>query len=196
LLVASTAAGFAVQSLLGASVDRAPRIRAVRAQADAFVSGTMRTTNFGRLDNLRVDAAPRQRAYVRFGVNVKSGDVTRVNLLVWSRTRSHAGYQVRLAYDRWREGRITYANAPDSSPDFVASGPVRARAWKAVDVTSLTDQVSGGDNSVSLALTTTSAKSVDLASRESGLHGPRLVVVRGGGREGGPPPTTTEEASP
>ena len=57
-------------------------------------------------------------------------------------------------------------------------------------MTSLTDEVSGGDESVNLALTTASSKGLDLASRETGLHAPRLVVERGG-REGGAPTTTT-----
>lgn len=178
-------AGLAVQSLFAASLDRPPRIRAVRAKADAFVSGAKRSTNFGRVQDLRVDAAPRQRAYMRFDVNVKSGDVQHVSLLLWSRTRSRAGYQVRLVEDTWRERAITFANAPELSLDYVASGPLKAGAWKAVDVTMLTDEVSGGDDYVSLALTTASPKGLDLASREAGLHGPRLVVERGGGdREG------------
>ncbi len=177
--MALTAAGLAAQTLLGAGFDKPP-IRAVRAKADAFVSGAKPQTNFGRVEELKVDAAPRVRAYMRFDVNVKSGDVQRVNVLLWSRTKSRAGYQVRLAYDSWREGRITFANAPSLSPEYMASGPLKAHAWKAVDVTSLIDEVSGGDDSVNLALTTTSSKGLDLASRETGLHAPRLVVERGG----------------
>jgi hypothetical protein len=179
-------AGFAVQSLSAENQDHQPRIRAVRAKADAFVSGAKRMTNFGRLQDLRVDAAPRERAYMRFDVNVKSGNVQHVSVLLWSRTRSQAGYQVRLVEDTWRERTITFANAPELSLDFVASGHLKAGAWKAVDVTMLTDELSGGDDSVSLALTTASPKGLDLASRETGLHGPRLVVERGG-REGGLP---------
>jgi hypothetical protein len=182
-------AGLAVQSLSAAQLDRAPRIRAVRAKADAFVSGAKRTTNFGRVQDLRVDKAPRVRAYMRFDVNVKSGDVQNVSILLWSRSRSQAGYQVRLVEDTWRERAITFANAPSLSLDYVSSGPLKAGAWKAVDVKMLTDEVSGGDDYVSLALTTTSPKGLDLASREAGLHGPRLVVVRGDGREGGGLPT-------
>jgi len=63
-----------------------------------------------------------------------------------------------------------------------------------VDVTALTEAVSGGDDSVNLALTTTSSKALDLASRETGLHAPRLVVERGarnGDQSPPPPPTTT-----
>jgi hypothetical protein len=162
----------------------------VRAKADAFVSGARRTTNFGRVQELRVDGAPRIRTYIRFDVNVKSGDVQHVNLLLWSRTRSQAGYQVRLVEDSWRERQITYANAPGLSADYVESGRLKAGRWKAVDVTALADEVSGGDDTISLALTTTSPQGIDLASRETGLHGPRLVVERGGGRAGGekPPP--------
>jgi len=193
LLVALTAAGLAVQTLMGAGFDQPPQIRAVRAKADAYVSRATPQTNFGRLQDLKVDAAPRARTYVRFNVNVKSGDVQRVNILIWSRTRSRAGYQVRLAYDSWRERKITFANAPGLSPDYMLSGPLKAHAWKAVDVTSLTDDVSGADDgSVNLALTTTSSKGLDLASRETGLHAPRLVVERGG-RQGDPPTTTTTE---
>jgi hypothetical protein len=184
------AAGLAVQSVLGAAAGRDPRIRAVRAKADAFVSGARRTTNFGRVQELRVDGAPRVRTYMRFDVNVKSGDVQHVNLLLWSRTRSQAGYQVRLVEDSWRERQITYANAPSLSADYVESGRLKAGRWKAVDVTALADEVSGGDDTISLALTATSPQGIDLASRETGLHGPRLVVERGGGRSGGekPPP--------
>jgi hypothetical protein len=183
-LAALFVAGLAAQSLSATRLDKEPRIRAVRAKADAFVSGAKRTTNFGRVSELRVDATPRVRTYMRFDVNVKSGDVQHVGVLLWSRKRSQAGFQVRLVEDTWRERAITFANAPSLSPDFVASGPLKAGAWKAVDVTMLTDQVSGGSDHVSLALTTSSPNRLDLASRESGLHGPRLVVERGGGREG------------
>jgi hypothetical protein len=164
----------------------------MRAKADAFVSGAKRQTNFGRVEDLKVDGAPRVRTYMRFAADVKSGDVQRVNVLLWSRTTSHAGYQVRLVYDTWRERAITFANAPELSPEYIASGPLKAHAWKAVDVTSLTDQVSGGDDWVSLALTTSSSKGLDLASRETGLHAPRLVVERGG-NNGDQPTTTTSE---
>lgn len=176
-----------VQSLAGAALDREPRIRAVRAKADAFVSGAKRQKNFGHMQELRVDAAPRVRAYMRFKVNVKSGDVQHVSILLWSRTRSVAGYQVRLVEDAWRERAITFANAPTLSPDYVASGPLRAGAWKAVDITPLTDMAFGDDAYVSLALTTISPKGVDLASREAGLHGPRLIVERGGEDDGDVP---------
>jgi hypothetical protein len=172
-LVALVGAGLSVQTLLGAGFDRNPKIRAVRAKADSFVSAASRTKNFGRQRELLVKASPPSRAYVRFNVDLSSGDIQHVTLLLFSRTRSQTGYQVRLAGGKWQERKITYDNAPHASSQFVSSGSVRARSWKAVDVTSL---VLGESTGVSFALTTPSANGANFASRETGLHGPRLVV--------------------
>ena len=147
----------------------------MRPKADAFVSAVNRTENFGRARDLKVGSSPTLRSYVLFDVDLSGNDVQQVSLLLYSRTRSRAGYQVRLVSERWRERRITFANAPGASPSFVPSGPLQAGAWKAVDVTSL---VSGDERHISFALTTASAKAAGSASRETGLHGPRLVVER------------------
>ena len=179
-------AGISVGAVPGAGFDREPHIRAVRAKADAFVSGANMNRNFGAAPDLRVDASPTFRAFVRFNVDVRSGNVAHVNLLLYSRTRSRRGYQVRIVDEPWRERRITFLNAPSLSPTFVLSGPLKARSWKAVDVTSIVEEASGaGDDYVSFALTTRSENAVELASRETGLHGPRLVVERTGGDRGG-----------
>ena len=136
--------------------------------------------NFGATSDLRVDASPTFRAFVRFNADVRSGDVQRVSLLLYSHSRSRRGYQVRLVEEPWLERRITFLNAPSLSPMFILSGPLKARSWKAVDVTSIVEETSGGDDYVSFALTTRAQNAVELASRETGLHGPRLVVERNG----------------
>lgn len=137
--------------------------------------------NFGRATDLRVDASPTFRAFIRFNVDVRSGNVQRVSLLLYSRSRSQRGYQVRIVEEPWRERKITFLNAPPLSPSFILSGPLKASSWKAVDVTSIVEEMSGGSDYVSFALTTRSRTAVELASRETGLHGPRLVVERQGG---------------
>ena len=174
-LVALVAAGLTVQALPGAGFGRGPRIRAMKPKADAFVSAANRTQNFGRARELKVTASPALRSYVLFDVDLHSIDVKQVSLLLYSRSRSRVGYQIRLVGERWRERRITFANAPAVSPNFVMSGPLQAGAWKAVDITSL---VTGDERRLSFALTTVSAKGAEFASRETGLHGPRLVVER------------------
>jgi hypothetical protein len=188
-LVALIAAGLCVQALPGAGLGRGPRIRAVRPKADAFVSQASRSQNFGNTRDLKVDSSPTFRTYVTFDVDLRWDDVQHVSLLLYSRTRSQTGYQVRLVGQRWRERRITFANAPAAGPGMVASGSVRARAWKAVDVTSL---VIGEDKRVSFVLTTVSPKGAEFASRETGLHGPRLVVERQGSSTTGSTATSTE----
>jgi hypothetical protein len=149
----------------------------MRPKADAYVSAASRTQNFGRTHELKVDYSPTLRTYVLFDVDLKSGhgNIKQVSLLLYSQTRSQVGYQVRLVAKRWRERRITFANAPASSQNFVPSGPLRAKAWQAVDVT---DLVSDDQKYVGFVLTTVSAKGAEFASRETGFHGPRLVVQR------------------
>jgi hypothetical protein len=160
------------QALPGAGFDRGPKIRAHRAKADAFVSEATPRRNFGRARQLLVDASPTVRTYIRFDVDVTSGDVSHVSLLLYSRSRSRTGYRVQLVYGRWKERTINFVNAPELTPPSVASGPLRARSWKAVDVTSL----SIGQQGVSFALTTESPNGAVFTSRQTGFHGPRLVV--------------------
>ncbi len=163
-----------MQALPGAGFDRDPKIRAYRAKGDAFVSEATPRRNFGRARQLLVDASPTVRTYVRFDVDLTSADVSHVSLLLYSRSRSRIGYRVQFVYGRWKERAINFVNAPEPTPASVASGPVRAGAWKAVDVTSLTI----GENGANFALTTESANGAVFTSRETGFHGPRLVVVQ------------------
>jgi hypothetical protein len=158
----------------------------MRAKADAFVSEANRRANFGRALTLRVAASPAIRTYIRFDVDASpdSNEVKHVSLLLYSRTRSRAGYQVRLAEGHWNERRVNFVNAPALSAHFVGSGPLRGRTWKAVDITSL---VVGQEGPLNLALTAP-ADSAEFASRETGLHGPRLVVETA-------PPETTRSSS-
>ena len=172
-LIGLAAAGSIVQALPGAGFDRDPTIRAYRAKADAFVSGAAPRRNFGSVRQLLVDASPTLRTYVRFDVDLTSSDVSRVSLLLYSRSRSRPGCRVQLVYGRWKERAINFVNAPELTPPSVGSGPLRARSWKAVDVTSL----AVGEDGVSFALATDSPNGAVFASRETGFHGPRLVVV-------------------
>jgi hypothetical protein len=151
-----------------------PRFRAVRAVADAYVAESSSHTNFGYGTSLRLDASPLARAFVLFRTKyLYRGDVRQVNLLVYSRSGTRLGFRVRLVTAPWRESRITFANAPRMSSRFIASGPIRRRSWKAVDVTPLVDY---DDAEVSFALTTLAPNGLELASRETGLTGPRLVI--------------------
>lgn len=168
------AAGFSVAALPASSSDKQPRIRAVRPVADSYVTERDRVANFGRERGLRVDSVPLTRSYLRFRTKyLDRDDVKQVNLLVFSRSAVRRGFRVRVVSARWRERDITYENAPDLPLRFIASGPIRQRVWKAVDVTPL---VKRQDEDVSFALSTIAQVGLELASRESGMTAPRLVV--------------------
>jgi hypothetical protein len=173
VLVALVAAGISVAALPAMTTGRAPQITALRAKADAYVTAATRYSNFGRTPRLSVDGLPPTRTYLRFRRNNVHGEVRRVNLMVYAHSRSRLGYQVRLATRGWNERRITFENAPRPSTRFVSSGRLVVGAWKAVDVTRLVGDL---EHDVSFVLTTVATQAIVLASRESGLYGPRLVI--------------------
>ena len=167
-------AGLSIAATPAGTSGRAPTIMALRARADAHVNAATRTENYGRARRVHVDASPLVRTYLRFHIGTYVGDVARVNLLLYSRTRSAIGFRVRRVTEGWRERRITFENAPRLSMRSVASGPLVAQTWEAVDVTTLVGGVE--DKDVSFALSTTALRDIALASRESGVTGPRLVL--------------------
>jgi hypothetical protein len=182
--VAVLAAGLGIAALPSSSNDKQLEIRAVRAVADSYVTESNRVANFGQARSLRVDAAPLTRAYLRFRPKYPNRhDVKQVNLLVFSRTGLRSGFRVRVVSPRWRERDITFENAPRLPARYVASGRIRARVWKAVDVTPIVDTE---DEEVSFALTTIALDGLELASRETGLTSPRLVVELNDEDRGGP----------
>jgi acid phosphatase type 7 len=157
------------------SAVREPEITAFRAQADSYVNAAEETANFGTARSLRIDASPLVRSYIRFRIPKHRSELQRVNLLVYSRTRSAVGFRVRVSRGKWREQQLTYDNAPPLEPRAIASGPLRRRAWKAVDVTSLVT-FTRNNREISFALSTSALREIELASRENGLTGPRLVL--------------------
>jgi hypothetical protein len=174
-----------VQGLAGAGFDRDPKIQALKAKADASVSEATPRRNYGQARQLLVDGSPVVRTYVRFDADLRSEEIQHVSLLLFNHRRSQAGFKVQLVYGRWSERKITFANAPEFSPPYVASGPLSARSWQVVDVTSLVV----GEEDVSLALTTSSPNRAMFASRETRKRGPRLVIERQ------PPDTTTTRST-
>jgi hypothetical protein len=184
--VAATAAALALASAGAAGAKEKPRaeIRALKPEADTFISAAEPRRNFGRMTALRADGSPRATVYLRFRMKKLKGDVRGVTLLLYATAPARASYQVRLVEENdWLERRLTYANAPKLPLRYASSKPVRRGAWSAVDVTSFVDE---DDDRVTLAITTRSPLGVVFASRES-RRGPRLVL-RTDDAESEPPP--------
>lgn len=189
-LVAVAVLALAVASTASAGAQEKPstEIRAFRPEADTYVSAAQPQRNFGRLPALRADGSPLTTTYLRFRVRKLKGAIAGVTLLLHTQTGARASYQVRRVREHvWREGQLTYENAPRLSLRYASSKPVSLGAWSAVDVTPFIAQ---DNDRVSLAITTRSALGVVFKSRES-RQSPRLVVrtdTNGDDQQVEPPP--------
>jgi hypothetical protein len=161
--------------------------------ADAHVSASAPTTNYGTATSLKFDADPRIVSYVRFSPTGVSG--ARVLLRVYSNSTHAAGFDVRtVAGTAWDERGITYANAPAVDATVVGrSGALTKGQWASIDVTSAVT----ADGPVTLALTTTTTTGLLVGSREAAAtRAPRLVVEAGSGVTPALTPTATPTPSP
>jgi hypothetical protein len=151
--------------------------------ADAYVSDAAPTTNYGLATTLRLDASPVQISYLRFDVSGLAGPPSRAVLRVYANSSHPSGFGAfGVADTTWIEGAaggsaaIAYANAPPlAAMSIGSSGATSAGSYTAVDVTPLV----GGNGLVSIALKTTSATALSLASRQADVgQQPQLVVTR------------------
>jgi hypothetical protein len=140
--------------------------------ADAYVSQTRPTVNFGSAKELLAGSRPKlRRSYLRFDVANLSGTVAKATLRFYSNNANQTGFAVHAVPDTsWNEQTITYTNAPPPGAVVATVPPVVADTFTSVDVTGLVT----GEGVVSLAMT--AADRLRLASRESGALAPELIV--------------------
>ncbi len=149
------------------------QLSAFNVIADAYVSQSKATTNYGTASTLRTDNSPILRSYLRFNVQGLNATIRRATLRVFANTASNSGYLVNsLADNSWGELAINYNNAPSAGGMIGSSGSVTANTWITVDVTSYI----AGNNTFSLVLTGASSTELSLASRESGANAPQLII--------------------
>jgi acid phosphatase type 7 len=153
--------------------------------ADAYVSAGSPSTNYGSQTQLRVDASPVVRSYLRFQVEGLNGTVTRATLRIFANNASTVGYSIRSVNNNtWVESTIRYNNAPAVGSVLDTSGGFRSGAWTVVDISSYIT----GNGTYNLALTTTTNTAISFASREVGNNAPQLVLET----QGGPAATATQ----
>jgi calcineurin-like phosphoesterase family protein len=154
------------------------------AVADSYVESSNPGTNYGNVDQIRVDGSPDVRSYLRFNVQGLSGAITSATLRVYANSSQSPGYDARSVNDNnWVETTITYNNAPPVGNVLGSSGNVNSNNWTSVNVTSYIT----GNGTYNLGLTTTGSTAISLASRESGANTPQLVIQA----QGGTAPTAT-----
>lgn len=104
----------------------------IPARVDAHVSAAHPRANFGDARRWVVDRRPLTRSYLRFRL---ANRPQRAWLRVWSARGNPDGIAVRSSSSRWREGSITYRNAPDPGALRGRTSTVRAGSWTTVEVT-------------------------------------------------------------
>ena len=141
--------------------------------ADAYVNAAKKSRNYGATTDLRADASPDVRTYLRFDIQGLTGPVTRALLKLYAVKGSRIGLDVRPVSDTtWGESQITYANAPPTGAVASSSGPFASGGWISIDITSLV----GSDGVLSMALTTADGAGIQLSSREAGANRPQLSI--------------------
>jgi chitodextrinase len=170
-----------------------PTTRLFNAVADTYSKGDEPDRNFGRSGQIRVDASPDMRGFLRFEIENLGGPVVTATLRIYANSANSVGIDVRgVSDDSWGETSLTYRNMPVAGAVVDSSGPITAGTWVEWDVGPLIS----GNHPVSFALTTTSPTATSLAARETGLTRPELVIVYEPGVVGPPPPEDLEPASP
>jgi hypothetical protein len=165
-------AAVGIGSLARTSAPLAATTSVFKPAADAYVTKAHPNLNFGRARELRLDARPKERSYLRFAVADLDGPVLRATLYVYVKRGSGQTVRAWSVRNRgWRESTITYWNAPALLRAVGSAKNVR-RGWEAIDVTA----AMSGEGRVTVALTTRSSTKVRLASRKT-THPPRLVVA-------------------
>lgn len=149
---------------------------AVGPAADAYVSQSNPTINYGTAKALRVDGSPTNTAYLRFNVSV-TGTLKSVKLNLFVNSTSRTGFDVStVANTTWSETAITYNNAPAVATKPVgSSGPIAASGWVTIDLTAIVK----ANGLYSFALTTQSTGAISVASREAGANAPQLIIATG-----------------
>ncbi|MDW8007530.1 MAG: DNRLRE domain-containing protein, partial [Thermomicrobium sp.] len=145
--------------------------------------------NYGTRASLRVDGSPVMRSYLRFDLtNVPDTPIARATLRIYTQSAHRAGYEVRPVADTsWGERRLTYQNAPAVGNTVIGrSGRFVSGQWTNVDVTPV---VKPGTK-LALALVTSDATQMNLASREVGATAPQLVIEFAPSATPTPSPTT------
>lgn len=158
--------------------------------ADAYVIQTYANSNYGSNIALRVDNSPYTHSYLRFEVHGLNGaSIQSVKLRMYANSSNGTGYTVKkVSSNTWLESSITYANAPVIGSAIKTAAGFSADAWTEVD---LTGSILA-EGTYSIALTTTSSTSTNLAARESGAHAPQLVIVTSMGSSTAVPSATAQ----
>lgn len=149
--------------------------------ADARVSKSNKSTNYGTQTTLRVDggSGSHVETFVRFAIPAESGTIQSAKLRLFVTSGTVDGPSVYAGDSSWTETGVTWNSRPARTSGMLAdAGSSPSGTWMEVDVTAA---VTAGAT-VTFVLAGESTDGVDFASREYGTiaNRPQLVIASGG----------------
>jgi hypothetical protein len=142
--------------------------------ADSYVNAGAPGTNYGSANQIRADASPVVNSYLKFNVQGLNGGIASAKLRIYANSSSGAGVRVYgVSNTSWVENSITYSNAPALGSQGGSIGGFAAGSWITIDITSLIS----GNGTFSVAITGVDGTAISLASRESGINTPQLIIT-------------------
>lgn len=143
------------------------------AVADARVSGSQPSKNFGSSGDLRVKAGNSGlKTLLKFSVAGITGKVTKARLRLYCTNASDSAGFVAPTATNWSESSVTWENTPKVTGNSLPpAGPVDEAAWAEIDITPLVI----GNGTFSLILDSQSSDTVIFDARER-VNAPELVV--------------------
>ncbi|MDQ3539525.1 MAG: DNRLRE domain-containing protein [Chloroflexota bacterium] len=146
------------------------------ASADAHVTHSKPTENFGREETLVADLEPRSEVFIRFDVAVMGRPVTRATLRLWVTNPSSDVPELWISpHVSWAESELAWNTRPAVDDVVSNEEKVANKTWLEYDVTNAV----GGDGSFTFALIPESNDGFAVNSREANDNQPELVIETG-----------------
>ena len=144
--------------------------------ADTYVDSSNPTANFGTSTQIRTDGSPTVNSYMRFNVSNVTGNITKVQLLIYANSNLSVGIDLHSVADNtWSETTMTWNTAPSLGSQLAVSSNPASGTWFTFDLTS-TGYITG-NGTYSFGITDPSSTALSMAARELGSHAEQLVIT-------------------
>jgi hypothetical protein len=142
--------------------------------ADTYVNSNNPASNYGKSPFMRINSDPDIHGYMRFIVSGLDGrPVASAKLLIYANNSTKDGINITTIADgNWDEMKVSYDQAPAIGSVLASSGEIAAGSWITLDLT----QFVTGEGIYNIGITTTGTRAANLATRESGIYAPQLIV--------------------
>ncbi|MBI4084384.1 MAG: right-handed parallel beta-helix repeat-containing protein [Candidatus Levybacteria bacterium] len=144
--------------------------------ADLYVEKETPSKNFGGSINLKVDASPKDNAYLRFDTATLAGrTLVSAKLRIYVTDPTSESVSISGAGTSWSEYNTTWNTRPNIISGIATTYATTAYRYYDIDVASYVSSRMG--QKVGFAITTSSTNLLSFLSKESSTNKPQLVIT-------------------